>query len=109
MKGNKIIRSSQYSFTNEKSGLTNLINFCDKMIGLIDKGRTVDTVYLGLSEAFDTVSHKICDSVILRANTKHLYAVAYIHGMVHTLDFVCILTSSSQGNIQSYPTFSLRT
>jgi len=39
--------------------LTNLINFCSEMTGLVDKGRAVDIVYLDFSEAADIVSHNI--------------------------------------------------
>ena len=54
----KVIRSSWHGFKG-KSCLTNLINFCDEMTGLVDERRAVDIVYLDFSKAFDTVSHKI--------------------------------------------------
>ncbi|KAK4831677.1 hypothetical protein QYF61_018674 [Mycteria americana] len=56
IKDEKIIRSSHHGFTKGKSCLTNLINFHDKMIGLVDEWRAVAIVYLDLSKAFDTVS-----------------------------------------------------
>lgn len=40
------------------SCLSNLINFCDEMTGLVDEGREVNIVYLDLSKDFNTVSHK---------------------------------------------------
>ena len=54
----EINRSSQCGFTKGKSYLTNLINFCDEMTGLVDEGRAVDIVYLDFRKAFDTISHR---------------------------------------------------
>ncbi|KAK4816784.1 hypothetical protein QYF61_022896 [Mycteria americana] len=59
IKDKKIIKSSQHSFTEGKSRLTNLINFCDEGTGLVDDWRAVDIVYLAFSKAFDTVSQRI--------------------------------------------------
>ena len=59
IKDKDIIRSSQHGFTKGKSCLTNLINFHDEVIGLVDEGRAVAIVYLDFSKAFDTISHKI--------------------------------------------------
>lgn len=42
-----------------KSGLTNLIAFCDEMTGVVHEGRTVDVVYLDISEPLDTDSNNI--------------------------------------------------
>jgi len=55
----KVIRSSQYGFTKEKSCLTNMIAFYEGMTGWVGEGRAVDVVYLDFSKAFDTVSHNI--------------------------------------------------
>ncbi|KAK4806536.1 hypothetical protein QYF61_021372 [Mycteria americana] len=59
MEGGKIIRRSQHVFTEGKSCLTNLINFYDKMTGLVDEGRGGAIVHLDFCKIFDTVSHKI--------------------------------------------------
>ncbi|GAB0175534.1 mitochondrial enolase superfamily member 1 [Grus japonensis] len=45
--------------TRKSSGVVNLINFCDEITGLVDKGRAVDIVYLDFSRVFDAVSHKM--------------------------------------------------
>lgn len=42
-----------------RSCLTNVISFCDRVIHLVDEGRTVDVVYLDFSKAPGSVSHSI--------------------------------------------------
>ena len=39
--------------------MTNLINFCAKMTGLVVEGRAEAIVHLDFRKIFDTVSHKI--------------------------------------------------
>ncbi|GAB0188215.1 mitochondrial enolase superfamily member 1 [Grus japonensis] len=56
---NPVIRPSQHGFMKGRSCLTNLISFYDKVTRLVDEGKAVDVVYLGFSNAFDTVSHSI--------------------------------------------------
>jgi len=58
-KGKTGIRNSQHAFTKGKSCLSNMIAFCDEITGLVIEGKAVDIVYLDVSKAFDTVSHKI--------------------------------------------------
>jgi len=55
----QVIRPSQQGFVKDRSCLTNLISFYDKVTHLVDEGKAVDVAYLGLSKAFDTVSHSI--------------------------------------------------
>ncbi|CAM4571415.1 unnamed protein product [Lepidochelys kempii] len=58
----KVIRNSQHGFTKDKSCLTNLIAFYDKITGSVGEGKAVDVLFLDFSKAFDTVSHSICAS-----------------------------------------------
>ena len=39
--------------------LTNVISFYDRVICLVDEGKTVDVVYMDFCKAFDTISHSI--------------------------------------------------
>ena len=41
------------------SCLTKLVSFYEKMTRLVDEGKAVDVVYLGVSKAFVTLSHSI--------------------------------------------------
>lgn len=59
MMGKNVIGRSQYGFMKAKSCLTNLIAFNNEMTGLVDEGRAMVIVYLHVSKAFNTVSHKI--------------------------------------------------
>ncbi|PKU28730.1 rna-directed dna polymerase from mobile element jockey-like [Limosa lapponica baueri] len=59
MKDNQEIRPSQYGLMKDRSSLTNLISFYDKMTRLVDEGKAVDVVYLDFRKAFDTLSHSI--------------------------------------------------
>lgn len=55
----EFIRSFQHGFSNGKSCLTNLINFHEEMIGLVDEGTTVDIVNMDFNKANGIVSHKV--------------------------------------------------
>ena len=58
LKVNQGIRPSQHGFMNDRSCLTNLISFYDKVTRLVDEGKAV-VVYLDFSKAFGTVPHNI--------------------------------------------------
>ncbi|TRZ25747.1 hypothetical protein HGM15179_001333 [Zosterops borbonicus] len=59
MDDKKLIRSSQYGFTEGKSCFTNLTAFYGETATRVSEGRAVGIVYLDLSKAFDTISHNI--------------------------------------------------
>ncbi|KAK4826183.1 hypothetical protein QYF61_006127 [Mycteria americana] len=56
---NQVIRPNQHGFMKDRSCLTNLISFYDKVTLLVDEGKAVDVIYLDFSKAFDTISHSI--------------------------------------------------
>lgn len=49
-KEKKVIRNSQCGYSKNKSCLTNLILFYDKIIALVDKGRGMEGIYLDFSK-----------------------------------------------------------
>lgn len=57
MKENKVIWNSHHRFIEDKSCLTNLITFYDKMTTFVDEERTIDIIYF--DKAFNTISHII--------------------------------------------------
>ncbi|KAJ7409504.1 RNA-directed DNA polymerase from mobile element jockey-like protein [Willisornis vidua] len=54
-----VISHSQHRFMRGKSGLSNLVSFCDKVAHLADQRKPVDVIFLDFSKAFNTVSHHI--------------------------------------------------
>lgn len=56
MKDKKVMRSSWHTLRKMKTGLTNLINFNEWIISLVNKENTVDIFYLDFRKAFNTVS-----------------------------------------------------
>ncbi|GAB0182974.1 mitochondrial enolase superfamily member 1 [Grus japonensis] len=56
---NQVIRPSQHRSVKDRSWLTYLISFYDRVTCLVDEGKAVHVVYLDFSKAFDTVSHSI--------------------------------------------------
>jgi len=51
-------KSRQQGFKKEIC-LINLITFCDKMTGLVDKERVVNTLHIDFSNPFDRDAHSI--------------------------------------------------
>lgn len=62
----KLIEQSHYIFMKGNPCLTNSIAFYDEMTVLVDDGIEVDVVYLSFSKAFDTISHDICISKLMK-------------------------------------------
>ena len=50
-----LIRRSQHGFLRGRSTLTNLLVYLEEVIKLVDKGHSLDVVYLDFSKAFDKV------------------------------------------------------
>lgn len=57
---------SHYVFMKGNLCLTNSIAFYDEMTGLVDEGVAVGGVYLNFSKAFDTISHDIWMSKMMK-------------------------------------------
>ena len=53
-----LINDSQHGFLSHRSCLTNLLDFLNYLHSNIDKGESVDTIYLDFQKAFDKVPHK---------------------------------------------------
>lgn len=49
----------QHGFNKGKSYMANLIVSCDEMTGFVDKGKTLDVIYLDFSKSFDMAFHKM--------------------------------------------------
>ena len=58
-----LIRDSQHGFRNNKSCLTNLLDFFDRVIKDYDDHNAVDVIYLDFRKAFDLVPH---DKLIIK-------------------------------------------
>jgi len=58
LEDNNLIGDSQHGFRNNKSCLTNLLEFSEKVMENLDEGCPVDIIYLDFSKAFDKVPHK---------------------------------------------------
>lgn len=57
LEANNLIHETQHGFRKQKSCLTNLLEFFDKVIKLSDAKKPVDIIYLDFAKAFDRVSH----------------------------------------------------
>jgi len=53
-----LIKSSQHGFARNRSCLTNLLVFMEKVTNYIDTGYPIDVIYLDFQKAFDKVPHK---------------------------------------------------
>ena len=51
------VSESQHCFVRGRSCLTNLIEFFEEVMKIIDEGRAADVVYMDFSKAFDKVPH----------------------------------------------------
>merc|ERR1711974_448296 len=59
LEDNNIINESQHGFRKNKSCLTNLLEFTEFLSDELDKGNSIDSIYLDFSKAFDKVPHKL--------------------------------------------------
>ena len=54
---NHLIRDTQHGFRKRKSCLSNLLEFLDKVTRAMDKGVSVNAVFLNFAKAFDKIPH----------------------------------------------------
>ena len=54
----RCLTKSQPGFTSKRFCLTNLLEICDDVTGILDEGNPVDVVYLDFQKAFDKVPYK---------------------------------------------------
>ena len=55
---NKLLRTSQHGFRKGRSCLTNLLTFLDRVTDGLDRGESVDVIFLDFAKAFDKVPHE---------------------------------------------------
>jgi len=82
VQGNQTIRPNQHGFMKDKSYLTNLISFCEKVTCLVVEGKAVDVIYLDFNKAFDTISH----SILLEKLAAHGLDGCNLHQIKNWLD-----------------------
>ena len=54
----QLIRTSEHGFIANRSCMTNLFEFLEKVTKCFDKGEPMDIIYLNFSKAFDKVPHR---------------------------------------------------
>ena len=54
----KLLSHKQYGFINNRSTVTQLLNYIDKCCENIAQGKVVDVIYFDFAKAFDTVPHQ---------------------------------------------------
>ena len=57
IESNSLLNNSQHGFRKNKSCLTNLLEYIDYVSGELDRGNSVNVIYLDFSKAFDKISH----------------------------------------------------
>ena len=58
MTDNNLFSDSQYGFRNKRSCVLQLLEVLDYWNKSVDEGKQVDTIYLDIRKAFDSISHK---------------------------------------------------
>lgn len=69
---NKGIRLNQHGFRKDRSCLTELVTFYDKVTCFVDEGKAVGVVYLDFSKAFAIVSHSILEKMAVHGLDRHV-------------------------------------
>ena len=53
-----LLSESQHGFRSRRSCQTNLLEYTDKLLKMLDSGKCADVIYLDFRKAFDTVGHQ---------------------------------------------------
>ena len=59
MTDNNLFSDSQYGFRNKRSCVLQLLEVLDYWNKSVDEDKQVDTIYLDIRKAFDSISHRI--------------------------------------------------
>ena len=58
MADNNLLSDSQYGFSNKRSCVLQLLEVLEDWNKSVDEGEQVDTIYLDIRKAFDSISHR---------------------------------------------------
>ncbi len=56
---NGLMNKAQHGFRARHSTITQLLNYTDSVLSMLEEGNPVDAIYLDFSKAFDKVDHHI--------------------------------------------------
>ena len=97
---NNLFSSQQYGFVKGRSTVLQLLNVMDVWTNAIDKGDSIDTVYLDFTKAFHKVPHNRLMSKMnsIGFNTETLHWIkAFLSDRVQQ---VCINGANSTWNLE---------
>ena len=76
---NNLMNETQHGFRTGRSTITQLLNYYDSIMTMLEEGCSVDSIYLDFSKAFDKVDHNI-----LLAKITNLGIGGKIHAWIAT-------------------------
>ena len=99
---NKLFSTQQFGFIKSRSTVLQLLNVIDSWNKALDRGETVDVVYLDFMKAFDTVPHKRLIGKLKSYGIEY-YTLRWIQGFLYdrVQQFNVNGTNSEWANITS--------
>ena len=87
---NNLFSSQQYRFIKRRPKILQLLNVMDVWTNAIDKGDSIDTIYLDFTKAFDKVSQTMLTSKLnsIGINTNDVSAITSNNDTFHELTFI---------------------